>query len=389
MKYKVQVFNTIADKGLVQFDDNYQVSDKVENPDLIVLRSHKLHDYNFADTVKAVGRAGVGVNNIPVAKLTEQGIPVFNTPGANANAVKELVIAGMLLGCRNICQGWQYSHGLQGSEEEIHQLTEKGKKQFAGFEIKGKTLGVIGLGAIGVAVANTAMGLGMNVIGYDPVISVEQAWKLEAAVARAKTLEQLITQADFITVHVPLNDATRHMLNTDRIKQMKKGVVVLNFAREEIVNNEAILQALQQEAVRAYVSDFPAKQLIDHPRVIHLPHLGASTEESEENCAVMVVQQLKHYIETGNITNSVNFPSVDMPWGEGNRIAIVNRNIPNMVSQISTAIGSHDINVIDLINRSKDEIAYTMLDIDGTISDQMLAELQAIDGVVTVRKVRG
>ncbi len=386
--YKIQLLNSIAARGLQQFPSDYLVAENVADPDALLVRSFSLHDHVFSDRLTVVGRAGAGVNNIPVEKLTRLGIPVLNTPGANANAVKELVIAGMLLACRNLCQAWDYVRHLTADDHDIDLQVENHKKKFAGFELPGKTLGVIGLGAIGVKVANSAIALGMRVIGYDPAITVKRAWELSASVESVSHLEQLLNQADFISLHVPLTAQTQHLLNETRLQATKPGVVVLNFARKDIVDTTALLAALAQKRVAMYVCDFPSAPLLGNDRIIALPHLGASTTEAEENCAVMVANQLRDYLEFGLIQNSVNFPSVDMPFISGVRIAIVNANIPNMVAQISTKLASLHLNIVDLLNKSRDEIAYTLIDVDGPVSEELVQEIASIQGVIKVRLVR-
>lgn len=384
--YKILTLNNIAVVGLDRLPrDRYEIASEIQHPDAILLRSFKMHEMPIPETLKAVGRAGAGVNNIPVDKLTKLGIPVFNAPGANANAVKELVVAGMLLAARNICQAWDYTNKLEGDDARLHKEVEAGKAKFAGFELPGRTLGVIGLGAIGIKVANVALDLGMKVIGFDPQITVQSAWKLSAKVQQAHSVDDLLRQVDFVSFHVPLVDATRNMLSADRIKLMKKGAVVLNFAREGIVDEAAICDALGAAWLYAYVCDFPSNRLKGNPRVIALPHLGASTQEAEDNCAVMVADQVRDFLENGNILNAVNFPEVMMPRTEGARLAIANANVPNMVGQISTALAEAGLNIIDLINKSKGEIAYTLIDIEGQISDAVLSRIKAISGVLSLR----
>lgn len=385
-KFQIQTLNNISAKGLKQLPrENYDIAAELTHPDAIILRSHKIHDLEFPETLKAVGRAGAGVNNIPIDKLTELGIPVFNTPGANANAVKELVIGAMLLASRNICQAWNYVQNLTESDAQLNTAVEQGKKQFVGFELTGKTLGVIGLGAIGVRIANAGLALGMNVIGYDPVITVKQAWELERGVKQAKTLDQLLSNSDFVTLHVPLNSETKNMVDSHRLATMRDGAVLINFARGGIVDEAAVLECLQQEKLNTYVTDFPNNALKNHPKVISLPHLGASTKQSEENCATMIAQQIRDFLENGNINHSVNFPEINMPWNEGFRVAIVNKNIPNMVGQISTTLAKHDLNVIDLINKSRDNVAYTLVDVNTELNGSILDEIRAIEGVISVR----
>jgi D-3-phosphoglycerate dehydrogenase len=329
--YKILTLNNIAVCGLERLPrDRYEVASEIAHPDAILLRSFKMHDMDIPATLKAVGRAGAGVNNIPVDKLSALGIPVFNAPGANANAVKELVLAGMLLAARNICQAWDFSRNQQGDDATINKAVEAGKKNFVGVELPGRTLGVIGLGAIGVKVCNAALALGMKVIGYDPDITVQRAWQLSSEVQQANSVDDLLNRVDFVTFHVPLIDATRSMINADRLKSMKKGVVLLNFARNGIIDDEAVLAAIESGKVYAYVCDFPSNLLKNHPRVITLPHLGASTVEAEDNCAIMVADQVRDFLENGNVLNSVNFPEVNMPRTEGFRLAVVNANVPNM-----------------------------------------------------------
>ncbi|WP_455209252.1 phosphoglycerate dehydrogenase [Kaarinaea lacus] len=388
--YKILTLNNISVKGLERLPrDKYEVASEIQNPDAILLRSFKMHDLEIPPSLKAVGRAGAGVNNIPVEKLSKMGIPVFNAPGANANAVKELVLAGMLLASRNICQAWDFARNLQGSDEEINKAVEAGKKNFGGFELPGRTLGVVGLGAIGRLVANSAASLGMNVIGYDPGITVEGAWKLSSDVEKAQGIDDLLSRVDYVTFHVPLVDGTRHMINAERLRLMKKGVVILNFARAGIVDDEAVSSAIKEGKVYAYVCDFPSNLLKTHDRVIALPHLGASTVEAEDNCAIMVADQVRNYLEYGNIVNSVNFPEVVMAHTEGCRIGIVNSNVPNMVGQISTAMAKAGLNIIDMLNRSKGELAYTLTDVDQPVPESVLKEISKIAGVLAVRTCEG
>ena len=384
--FKILTLNHISPRGLELLPrDRYEVASEIAHPDAILVRSHNMHDMEIPDTVLAIGRAGAGVNNIPVQCMTERGVCVFNAPGANANAVKELVLAGMLLAARNLCAAREYVRGLEGSEDEIHRQVEAGKKQFVGFELPGRTLGVIGLGAIGVKVANAAVALGMRVIGYDPQITVKSAWQLSASVEQALSVDDLLSRSNFVSFHVPLIDATRHMINAERIRLMKPDAVLLNFARDGIVDDEAVLQALREERLRAYVTDFPSPQTLDHPRVIALPHLGASTVEAEENCAVMVVEQIRAYLEHGEIRNSVNFPEVSLPRSGEQRLAIVNRNLPDLVAQVSHILGSNDINIARMINESRGDIAYTLVDVDNPLDEACLQQMQAIEGVLRVR----
>jgi D-3-phosphoglycerate dehydrogenase len=335
--------------------------------------------------VKAIGRAGAGVNNIPVDKMSKAGIPVFNAPGANANAVKELVIAGMLMAVRNLTQGWSFARSLEGTDEAIHKNVESGKKQFVGFELPGKTLGVVGLGAIGVQVANGALALGMKVIGFDPEITVQRAWEMSSQVRQAASIEELIANADFVTFHVPLVDTTRHMINAERLNLARDNVVILNFSRNGVVDDEAVVAAIDSGKVYAYVCDFPSNLLKDHARVITLPHLGASTREAEENCAVMVVEQVREYLENGNIKNSVNFPEMLMPRNGSFRLAIVNENVPNMLGQISTCMADAGLNILDMLNKSRGDLAYTLVDVDSEPTPRCLQHMEKIEGVLSVR----
>jgi len=384
--FNILTLNNISVAGLLRLPrEGYEVASEISHPDAILLRSFNMHNMEIPDTIKAIGRAGAGVNNIPVAQLTTRGVPVFNAPGANANAVKELVLAGMLLAARNIPQAWRFATGLRGSDEEIHKAVESGKKQFVGFELPGRTLGVIGLGAIGVQVANAARALGMAVIGYDPTITVRRAWQLASEVKQALSVDDLLSRSDFVSFHVPLTDSTRNMVNLDRINLMKKGAVLLNFSRNGIVDDEAAVAALNDCRLHAYVCDFPSNLLKDHPRVITLPHLGASTNEAEDNCAIMVAEQVKAYLEDGNVTNAVNFPEINLPRNAGHRIAVVNSNVPNMVGQISSDLGKAGINIIDMLNRSRDQIAVTLLDVDREPDQKLIGDMGAIDGVLSVR----
>lgn len=384
--YKIQTLNNISPAGLERLPkESYSVADDVDQPDAILLRSYNMHSMELPETVKAIGRAGAGVNNIPVDAMSALGVPVFNAPGANANAVKELVVAGMLLAARNICQSWDFSRNLTGSDEEIHKQVEAGKKNFGGFELPGRTLGVIGLGAIGIKVANVALKLGMKVIGYDPDITVQSAWKLSSDVQKANTVEDLLSRVDFVTFHVPLVDATRSMINAERLKSMKDNVTILNFARNGIVDDEAVSAAIKAGKVNAYICDFPSNLLMQHERVITLPHLGASTKEAEDNCAIMVAEQVRDYLENGNILNSVNFPEVQMPRDGGYRLAVVNSNVPNMLGQISTALADAGLNIVDMLNKSRGSLAYTLVDVESAIPDATITAISAIDGVLSVR----
>lgn len=384
--YKILTLNNISVAGLERLPrENYEIASEIQHPDGILLRSFNMHDMEIPSSVRAVGRAGAGVNNIPVAKLSERGVPVFNAPGANANAVSELVVAGMLLACRNICQAWDFARNQAGSDEEIHKAVEAGKKQFVGFELPGRTLGVVGLGAIGVRIANAALALGMKVVGYDPDITVQRAWQLSSEVQQAVSVDDLLSRVDFVTFHVPLTDHTRGMINADRISLMKKNAVILNFARDGIVDNAAVCDALNSGHLYAYVCDFPNNRLKGHPRVVTLPHVGASTREAEDNCAVMVAEQVRDYLENGNVHNSVNFPEVVMPRVSGFRIAVVNANVPNMVGQISTTLADAGLNIIDMLNKSRGELAYTLVDVESELNPGTLERLRAIKGVLCVR----
>ncbi len=384
--YKILTLNNISVAGLERLPrESYEVASEIQRPDAIMLRSFKMHDMEIPASVKAIGRAGAGVNNIPVEQMSRRGMPVFNAPGANANAVKELVIAGMLMAARNICQGWHYARDLSGDDAEISKQVEAGKKNYAGFELPGRTLGVIGLGAIGVQVANVAVALGMKVIGYDPDITVQSAWQMSSSVEQATGVDDLLSQVDFVTFHVPLVDATRHMINADRLRSMKDNVVLLNFSRNGIIDDGAVVEALDSKKVYAYVCDFPSNLLKEHPRVIALPHLGASTREAEDNCAIMVADQIRDYLENGNIRNSVNFPKVYMKRYNGHRLSVANANVPNMLGQISTALAEAGLNIVDMINKSRGELAYTLVDVDSEISQETADKIAATEGVLAVR----
>jgi len=384
--FKIQTLNNISVAGLERLPrDKYEIASALQNPDAILLRSFNMHGMDIPASLKAVGRAGAGVNNIPVEEMSTRGIPVFNAPGANANAVKELVIAGMLLACRNICQGWDFARHLEGDDAAIHKQAEAGKKNFAGFELPGKTLGVVGLGAIGALVANAGLSMGMKVIGYDPGITVEGAWQLSSAVEKARSVDDLLAHSDFVTFHVPLVEATRHMINAERLQMMRDNVVILNFARDGIVDDQAVSAAIRDGKVYAYVCDFTNGLLKNHERVITLPHLGASTVEAEDNCAIMVADEVSDFLENGNIRNSVNFPEVMMPRTEGYRIGVVNSNVPNMVGQISTVMAAAGLNLIDLLNKSRGSFAYTLADVESEIPADVIKGIEAIDGVLKVR----
>jgi len=383
---KIRTYNNISPLGLEKFPrDRYEVASEIQHPDAILLRSFDLHGVEIPETVKAVGRAGAGVNNIPVPEYTQRGVPVFNAPGANANAVKELVLAGMLLAARKICDAWNYAKHLEGDDDSIHHQVEKGKKAFVGFELTGKTLGVLGLGAIGVKVANAAIDLGMNVIGYDPLLTVESAWMLSSKVARASSVDDLISRSDLVTLHVPLGEQTRHLINGPRLGFMKKGAVLLNFSRSPVVDEDAVRAALDSGQLQTYVCDFPGQALLSHAKAIVLPHLGASTHEAEENCAIMVAERVRDFLENGNIRHSVNFPEVVMPRSQGHRLAIANENVPNMVGQISSALAEANLNIIDLLNKSRGDYAYTLIDLNAAVPAETLERIGSIKGVLSVR----
>ena len=389
MTYRILTLNDISPRGLARLPrERYEVGAAVTRPDAILVRSADLHDSAVAAGVRAIGRVGVGVNNIPVAQMSRRGIPVFNAPGANANAVKELVLAGLLLAARNIGPAWLFARALGGDDEAIEAAVEKGKKNFVGFELPGRSLGVVGLGAIGVEVANSALALGMRVLGYDPQLTVQRAWQLSSSVEQALSLEDLFTRADAITVHVPLNEHTHQLVNAASLALTKHDATLLNFARAAIVDDRAVLAALDAGRLHAYVCDFPNRALKDHARVVTLPHLGASTGEAEENCAVMVAEQVRDFLENGNIRNSVNYPEAVLPRVPNTtRLAIANSNVPNMVGQISTCLAARGINIADLLNKSRGEFAYTLIDADGAVGEDLLANLRAIDGVLSARIV--
>jgi D-3-phosphoglycerate dehydrogenase / 2-oxoglutarate reductase len=389
MSFKILTLNNISVRGLERLPrDRYEVASEIGHPDAVLLRSADMHEMTVPASVKAIARAGAGTNNIPVAKFSRLGVPVFNAPGANANAVKELVIAGLFLAARNICQAWEYVRGLKGPDEQLEESVEKGKKEFVGYELPGRTLGVVGLGAVGVEVANTAHGLGMRVLGFDPQITVQRAWQLSSGVEQALSLDDLFSRCDMVTVHVPLTEGTKHLVNANRLRLLRDNGVILNFARGGIVDETAVLEALNNGKLGAYICDFPTSQLKDHARVIALPHLGASTGEAEENCAVMVVDTLRDFLENGNIRHSVNFQEAVLPRTAGaTRLAIANENVPNMVGQISTALASGDLNIADLLNKSRGDLAYTLIDVDGVVPEPVMDKLRSIDGVLTVRKV--
>ncbi len=384
--YTIQTLNNISDLGITLLSkEEYVVVKETNTPDGVLLRSYNMNEMEMPESLKGIARAGAGVNNIPVEKCAEKGIVVFNTPGANANAVKELVLAGLLLSSRRVVDGIQWAKTLIGNGKEVPKLVEKGKADFVGPEIAGKKLGVIGLGAIGVMVANDAKALGMEVVGYDPYISVDAAWGLSRSIQRAVSLEQLISTCDYITIHVPLMDKTKYMMNKDLFAQMKDEVRILNFSRAELVHNEDMKEALESGKVAAYVTDFPDEAVLQMKNVIPIPHLGASTPESEDNCAIMAVQELKSFLETGNIKNSVNYPDCELPYIGKKRITIAHKNIPNMVGQITTVLATESINIADMLNKSKGNWAYTLIDIDSEGSESIIASLMEIEGVTAVR----
>ena len=386
--FKIKTYNAISHLGLDRLTaEGFQVGEEVSEPDAIMLRSFKMHDVPVASSVKAIGRAGAGVNNIPVDKMSERGIVVFNAPGANANAVKELVVAGMLIACRNLIPAWKYANELSGSNEEVSVAVEAGKKTYAGYELPGKTLGVIGLGAIGAQVANVADSLGMNVIGFDPTITVQHAWQLSANIKQMDSADELFRQADFVTFHVPLIDATRNMLNAESMATMKKGAVILNFARDGIVNDTDVLAAINANKISAYVCDFPTTELQGNERVIALPHLGASTVEAEDNCAVMIANQLNDFLQNGNIRNAVNFPNIKLARRGENRLAIANRNLPDMLAKISHQLGESNVNITHMANDSHKDLAYTLIDIESRPDSTTLQKIESIEGVLSVRLI--
>lgn len=386
-KHRIAVYNAISARGLERFPhSSYSVGKALADPDAILLRSHALQVSEIPATVKAIGRAGAGVNNIPVDEMSRRGVPVFNAPGANANAVKELVLAAMLLAARNLIPAAGYVQGLAAGGD-FEKRVEEGKKQFAGFELPGRTLGVIGLGATGGLVADTAIKLGMKVLGYDPDITVDNAWRLPASVKRAASVEEVLKGSEFVTLHVPLNAHTRHLIDTKRLAGAHKGMVLLNFARDEVVDEEAVIASIAEKRLRAYICDFPSPRLKGQPGVVTLPHLGASTEEAEENCALMVVDQLREFLEQGTIRNAVNFPSVEMARESPYRIAIANANVPNMVGQISTTMAQAGLNIHNMVNKSRGEMAYTLVDLDSAAAPEVISRIAHIPGVLSIRSV--
>jgi D-3-phosphoglycerate dehydrogenase len=384
--FKVLTLNNIAKVGLSRLPaDAYQIGNDIKDPDAILVRSANMHSGEIAPSLKAVGRAGAGVYTIRVAKMSDRGIPVFNAPGANSNAVKELVLAGLVLACRQICEGWDFARNLEGSDDEIAKAVEAGKKNFAGYELPGRTLGVVGLGAIGRLVANSAVALGMKVVGFDPGLTVEGAWQLSSAVKKARSLDDVFATSEFLTVHVPLNDATRKLVNRERLASMRKGAVIVNFAREGIVDEQAVVDAIDEGRIHAYVSDFPTNLTKNHRRCITLPHLGASTMEAEDNCAIMVAEQVRDFLEHGNVRNSVNFPEVVAPRRTAHRLVCANANVPNMLGRISEAFGQAGVNIHDMVNSSRGDLAYTIVDLDVPVPPDVFKKIASLKGVVMAR----
>ncbi len=385
--FKIKTYNKISKSGLEVFDDKYTIGDEVENADGAIVRSAALHDVEFPASLKAIARAGAGVNNIPIDRCSEQGIVVFNTPGANANAVKELVLAGLFIGSRRVIPAIEWAKTLKGQGDEVGKLVEKGKGAFAGPELKGKKLGVIGLGAIGVLVANAANHLGMKVLGYDPYLSVNSAWNLTHNAVHIYDIKEIYEQCDYITVHVPLTDSTKNLINADVIAKMKDGVRILNFSRAALVNSADIKAALESGKVASYVTDFPTDELLCVDGVIAIPHLGASTPESEDNCAAMAAAELIDYIENGNIVNSVNLPEISMPRSGKHRVCVIHKNIPNMITAITGIVAGDGINIENMLNKSRGDYAYTMLDVADINEDDIISKIEAIDGVIKVRVI--
>jgi D-3-phosphoglycerate dehydrogenase / 2-oxoglutarate reductase len=387
--FKIQTLNNISVIGLERLPrDTYEVASEIGHPDAILVRSADMHKLDIPKSVKAIGRGGGGNKNNTIATPSQPGLPVFNAPGANANAVKELVLASLFMAARNIPQSLDFVRKLDGDDKALHEAVEAGKKKFVGFELPGRTLGVIGLGAIGVKVANAALELGMTVYGFDPAMTVQNAWQLNSGVRQAVSVDDLMAKSQFVSVHVPLLDATRKLINAERIGLMKKQGVVLNFARDAIVDEQAVIEALNAGKLHAYACDFPSNALKGHPRVIATPHLGASTAEAEDNCAVMVADQIREFLEAGNVRNSVNFPEAVLPLLPGKtRLCVVNENVPNMVGQISTALAKRQLNIADLLNKSRGDLAYTIVDVDTAINDEAVAEIAGIGGVLATRVI--
>ena len=390
MARKVLTLNQISVKGLERLPrDCYEIASEFSQPDAILLRSHQLKPEDIADSVLAIGRAGAGVNNIPVAECTRRGIPVFNSPGANANAVKELVATAMLLGSRGIVEGIRYVDTLAGMTDkaEMHRTLEAQKKQFKGNELVGKTLGVVGLGAIGSMVAEMALTMGMEVVGYDPALSVEAAWRLSSKVRKADTLSALFARCDYITLHLPVLDSTRGLVNAELLGAVRAGACLLNFARQEIVNEDDLVKALDAGKLRKYIADFPSPALIGRADVILMPHIGASTDEAEDNCAIMAAEQLRDFLENGNIRNSVNFPTLELERVRGCRLSVSNENVPRILGSVLAILADENINVIDMLNKTRAEVAYNLIDIDTHVSDEVLAKMRGLDGVINVRLI--
>jgi D-3-phosphoglycerate dehydrogenase len=386
--FKIKTYNAISSKGLNRFDrDHYEVASEISTPDAYVLRSHKLHGEDIPKSLLAVARAGAGVNNIPVDDYTKEGVVVFNTPGANANAVKELVLSGLLLSSRDIMGGMNYVQTLTDMDDagEMGKLLEKEKKRFAGNELYGRTLGVVGLGAIGSMVAEMALSLGMNVVGYDPALSVEAAWRLPSSVEKMENLQMLLSHSDYVTLHVPAIEPTYHMVNAEALQAVKKGAVLLNFARESIVDAKAAADSLDKGQLGMYVCDFPEPCLLNRKDVLAMPHIGASTAEAEENCAVMAADQIKDYLENGNIKNSVNFPPINLPRAEGVRITFCNDNVSGVLGHVLSVFSDNDINVIDMMNKSRGDVAYNILDVEQAPGDDVIAAIEAVEHVINVR----
>jgi D-3-phosphoglycerate dehydrogenase len=387
--FKIQTLNKISPKGLNLFSlDSYEVASEIQNPNAIILRSFKMHDMELPESLCAIARAGAGTNNIPIEHCSEKGIVVFNTPGANANAVKEMVLTGLLLSSRNTIEGIEWVQSLKEEKENVPSLIEKNKSQFAGEEIKGKKLGVVGLGAIGARVANDALALGMEVTGYDPYLSVDAAWELSSHVKKATGLETLLSDIDYLSIHVPLIESTKGLFNREKFDMMKEGVKILNFSRGELMDTADLKAALASGKVSKYVTDFPNAELLGEEGVIPIPHLGASTAEAEDNCAIMACQQVKDFLETGNIKNSVNFPTCELPIKPGyKRITIANKNVPQMINKITSVLADCNVNIADMLNKSKGDIAYNLIDIDGEVSQKVLDDLRNTEGIIMVKVI--
>jgi D-3-phosphoglycerate dehydrogenase len=387
-RLRIRTYNQISARGLHRFPAaRFNVGKSVEDPDAIILRSHDLNGESIPASVKAIGRAGAGTNNIPVAAMSKRGVPVFNAPGANANAVNELVLAALLLSARNVVPAVRYVDALDASLPDLEARVEDGKKQFAGIELPQRTLGIVGLGAIGSLVADTAIRLGMKVIGFDPEITVDAAWRLPSSVRRAHSVEDVLKHSDFVTLHLPLLPATRHLIDAGRLAVARHGTVLLNFARDAIVDEDAVVAALRAGQLKSYFCDFPSAALLGEPKVVALPHLGASTAEAEENCAIMVVDQVRDYLEDGTIRNAVNFPNVEMPRESPHRVAVANANVPNMLGQISSTMAKAGLNIHNMVNKSRADMAYTLVDVDSPVDDAVVRAIAGIDGVLSVRAI--